>query len=82
LDAKVQTGFTFSHKPKSFVSRIGVGDKTRDDGGVAHLALLLALPSVGMSDNEPNMLLQRHPEGAAIRMRLLDEGLCALEEVP
>jgi hypothetical protein len=46
------------------------------------LALLLALPSVGMSDNEPNMLLQRHPEGAAIRMRLLDEGLCALEEVP
>jgi hypothetical protein len=78
-NAKMQTSLAFSDEAKALVPSVRVGDQTGDDGGVAHLALLFTLPTIWMGHHELNIVFQRRPE--SFSMGLLDEFLCALEEI-
>lgn len=79
--ARVQTCLALRNKPNSGPAFISVGNQSTQDGSPAHFGLLRAFPSVGVTENELDLILYGTPQRMTVSVSVDDEGLCAAEEV-
>ncbi len=81
IDAEVQARLALRHEVNARMSCSRVGNKAPGYRSLAHLALLQALPAVGMGENEFNMVLDRIPDALSVAVRLADVAASTCEEV-
>ena len=80
-DAEVQARLSLSHEVQPSMTGCGVWDELRRNSGVLHLALLEALPAVGMRQHKLDAIFERVPEVFAVSVRFVDVRAGACEEV-
>ena len=69
----METGLALGNKSDSGFAFVSAGDETTVDGGLAHLALLGSLPSIGVREDELYVVLDGFPDDSAAGVCFDDE---------